>query len=486
MKTVDRSRRILVAACFVAFCAILHPAIEVAAQSPGLSEDCIAFDVNRAQVRRYSASWKLVVGTLWLRDFGENETEARKALEVIKHYGLNMQCFVGRPNPSLEYYLADGRAPNGPLAGEDCLDFNPAKLEIKKSRGRWKIAEEDRWLLDFGSSRSEAEKALEIIHAYDFTSLCYVGRPDPSFTYFRTGQAVASEPSVAETTGAVLQPSARLPVSIRIYGSSSCGRCKSMQRSLDQAGIAYEFFDINLDSEQQAELWRHVNRAHPGTQRVSLPVVVIEEVVLINPSFEEVRRELTSASRRNETASSASAQAGESAWEENLYARYDHISFFTYAPAQQRIQLNDIDYPLLRAALFYETNRVRLREGHPALAYHAGCSAAAQMHARDMAMGKFFSHENPEDASKRTLKDRVARFDIRWSWLAENINQGMGNGTYIEVARQYVDSWMNSSGHRANMLSDNATHMGTGAYNAGSKYSDLYFDAVQVFARIID
>jgi uncharacterized protein YkwD len=84
------------------------------------------------------------------------------------------------------------------------------------------------------------------------------------------------------------------------------------------------------------------------------------------------------------------------------------------------------------------------------------------------------------------LRDRIERFNIRWGWIAENINQGMGNGTYIEIARQYVDSWMNSSGHRANMLNAKATHMGTGAYNAGSEYSDLYFDAVQVFAQILE
>lgn len=473
MKAVVRPRTIFVVSCFVAFVALLVPAVEVAAQSPGFSEDCISFDADRAQIRRYSASWKLVVGTLWLRDFGDSEAEARKALEIIKHYGLNSQCFVGRPNPSLEYYLTDGRAPTGPLAGEDCIGFNPAGLEIKKSGGRWKIAQGDSWLLDFGS-RSEAEKALAVIHAYCFTHLCYVGRPDPSFTYFRTGPAAA------------LAPTSASPAAIRVYGSASCGRCTAMQRSLDQAGIPHEFFDINQDSERKAELWRHVNRAHPGTQRVSIPVVVVGQEVLINPSFEEVRRELSSAQNRQASGGSAPSSSGESAWDESLYARYDHDSFFAYAPAQQRIQLSNIDYTLLQAALFYQTNRVRLREGRPALAYHAGCAAAAQMHARDMATSKFFSHENPKDASKRTLKDRVARFDIRWSWLAENINQGMGNGTYIEVARQYVDSWMNSSGHRANLLSTNATHMGTGAFNAGSKYSDLYFDAVQVFARIIE
>jgi len=78
----------------------------------------------------------------------------------------------------------------------------------------------------------------------------------------------------------------------------------------------------------------------------------------------------------------------------------------------------------------------------------------------------------------------MAIIGVQWGWMAENINQGMGNGTYIEVARQYVDSWMHSSGHRANILNPDATHLGTGAYNAGHKLSDLYFDVVQIFAHI--
>jgi uncharacterized protein YkwD/glutaredoxin len=370
------------------------------------------------------------------------------------------------------------------MAGEDCTTFNPARLEIKSAGSRWKIAEGDHWLLDFGNSRIEAERALEVIRAYGFTHLCYVGRPDPSFIYLHRGAAAASAGGTAETPGRVSPRPVPSSVPVLIYGTSSCGRCTAMKRSLEQASIAYEFYDINEDADRKAELWRHINREHPGTNRVGIPVVVVGEAVLINPAFEEVRKGLAAGANRSTSVRSSSTRSGSSSWEESFYSRYDHHSFFGYAPAQQRIRLNNIDYPLLRAALFYETNRVRVSRGLPVLAYHAGCAGAAQMHAQDMARGKFFSHENPNDASRGNLEDRVGHFDIRWSWLAENITQGMGNGTYIEVARQYVDSWMNSSGHRANMLSPNATHLGTGAYNAGSRYSDLYFDAVQVFARI--
>jgi hypothetical protein len=38
---------------------------------------------------------------------GGNESEARQAEEVIRHYRLNRQCFVGRPNPGMTYWLSE-------------------------------------------------------------------------------------------------------------------------------------------------------------------------------------------------------------------------------------------------------------------------------------------------------------------------------------------------------------------------------------------
>jgi uncharacterized protein YkwD len=209
----------------------------------------------------------------------------------------------------------------------------------------------------------------------------------------------------------------------------------------------------------------------------------VGDAVLINPSFAQVQQELAAAAGRA-ASGSGPANPDASSWEDGYYERYDHRSFFSYGPANERIRLNSIDYPLLRAALFYETNRMRTKNGRLPLAYHPGCAAAAQLHAEDMAKGKFYTHTNPNDPSKTRPRDRVALFDVHWGWMAENINQGMGNGTYVEVARQYVDSWMHSSGHRANMLNPVATHLGTGAYNAGHKLSDLYFDVVQIFAEV--
>jgi hypothetical protein len=68
------------------------------------AEDCISFDPNNTTIQRVSGSWKIVEGgTHWMFDFGGKQVEARKTLQIIKKYGLNKSCFVGRPGPSFKY-----------------------------------------------------------------------------------------------------------------------------------------------------------------------------------------------------------------------------------------------------------------------------------------------------------------------------------------------------------------------------------------------
>ncbi len=149
------------------------------------TEDCIQFDPNAASVTQIGGRWKVVVGDMWLLDFGGNEAEARQALQIIQSYGLTSQCFVGRPNPPMEYYLVNGSAPSGALAGEDCVAFNPAAIQVQLINGTWKIVEGSHWILDFAGSQANAQLAFDLIQKYGFTHICFVGRPNPPMTYFR-------------------------------------------------------------------------------------------------------------------------------------------------------------------------------------------------------------------------------------------------------------------------------------------------------------
>jgi hypothetical protein len=157
--------------------------------APSYSEDCISFNPNNAQVSNVQGRWKIVDGTHWLFDFGSKKAEADRALQIIKHYGMNQSCFVGRPQPSFSYMLVSGRSPTGSMPGEDCIGFNPANIEVKHINGRWKIVEGSHWIFDFGNKESEARTAFAIIKQHGFNQVCYVGRPQASFQYLKAGAA---------------------------------------------------------------------------------------------------------------------------------------------------------------------------------------------------------------------------------------------------------------------------------------------------------
>ncbi len=66
-------------------------------------EDCIAFNPATTEVKEVQGRWKIADGSHWLFDFEGKQDEARQALAVIKRHGFTHSCFVGRPDPSLQY-----------------------------------------------------------------------------------------------------------------------------------------------------------------------------------------------------------------------------------------------------------------------------------------------------------------------------------------------------------------------------------------------
>lgn len=150
-----------------------------------VKEDCVAFNWRTVQRKQINGSWKLVDGSHWLFDFGANGQEAQTALRIIRHYRVDNSCFVGRPNPSLKYMLSGGKAPAGAFSGEDCLAFNATAAKVEQHNGRWKIVDGNHWLFDFGGNQDEARQALAVIRQQHFRYSCFVGRPNPSFTYLR-------------------------------------------------------------------------------------------------------------------------------------------------------------------------------------------------------------------------------------------------------------------------------------------------------------
>lgn len=71
------------------------------------SRDCIRFDLAGICTEPLGdGRWRLTDGKMSLLIF-PNQAEAQKAVDVIRHYQLNRQCFVGRPDPSFKFWLAE-------------------------------------------------------------------------------------------------------------------------------------------------------------------------------------------------------------------------------------------------------------------------------------------------------------------------------------------------------------------------------------------
>ncbi len=150
------------------------------------TEDCISFNPSAVTVEQKNGSWKLVQGSMWMLDAGANKSEMDRAKTIVQHYGMSKQCYVGRPDPSLEYWLAGASAPAGALPGEDCTNINPGGLSIRNSGvGRFTILSNGNHAAFTAPSQEEAQELIKVIKYYGFTKSCFVGRPGPSMRYLR-------------------------------------------------------------------------------------------------------------------------------------------------------------------------------------------------------------------------------------------------------------------------------------------------------------
>ncbi len=103
-------------------------------------------------------------------------------------------------------------------------------------------------------------------------------------------------------------------------------------------------------------------------------------------------------------------------------------------------------------------NQERAQRGLKLLALSEKLDKAADLHSQDMAKNNYFEHTGLNGSN---TGDRIEQAGYtNWNRWGENIDW------YRGTAAEVVQSWMNSAGHRDNILDRNFTHMGLGyAYN---------------------
>jgi uncharacterized YkwD family protein len=111
------------------------------------------------------------------------------------------------------------------------------------------------------------------------------------------------------------------------------------------------------------------------------------------------------------------------------------------------------------------TNAERAKNGLPALKVDLNLSKVAREKSSDMQRNNYFSHQSPTYGSPF---DMMKKFGITYKSAGENI--AMGQKTPSEV----VQAWMNSEGHRANILNGSYTHIGVDHVANGNYWTQQF------------
>lgn len=123
------------------------------------------------------------------------------------------------------------------------------------------------------------------------------------------------------------------------------------------------------------------------------------------------------------------------------------------------------------SVLNFETEVVRLvneeraKYGLSKLTHDWELSRVARIKSQDMKDNSYFSHTSPVYGSPF---DMMKSFGISYKRAGENIAKGQ------TTPKAVVNAWMNSSGHRANILNSSYTHIGVGYVKGGNYWTQMF------------
>ncbi|MGL4343982.1 MAG: CAP domain-containing protein [Cellulosilyticaceae bacterium] len=110
-------------------------------------------------------------------------------------------------------------------------------------------------------------------------------------------------------------------------------------------------------------------------------------------------------------------------------------------------------------------NKERTSRGLNPLQMHAKAQQVARVKSQDMQKNNYFSHTSPTYGSPF---DMLKSFGVNYSMAGENIAQGYSTPSAV------VEGWMNSQGHRENILNPNFTHLGVGYEPTGHYWTQMF------------
>lgn len=137
------------------------------------------------------------------------------------------------------------------------------------------------------------------------------------------------------------------------------------------------------------------------------------------------------------------------------------------------------DLPAVEAAVIEMTNTFRAQNKLEGVHANAALTMVARAYATYLAKSGQFSHT----ADGHQSGDRITAGGYAWCQVGENLASALDSRGFAsrDLAKTSVEGWINSPGHRKNMLAEFVTEIGVGVARAPG--SEPKFISVQLFAR---
>lgn len=117
-------------------------------------------------------------------------------------------------------------------------------------------------------------------------------------------------------------------------------------------------------------------------------------------------------------------------------------------------------------SIYKQVNEQRVKAGLEPLSYNSTMQTYARNKSEDMAKNNYFNHR---DKQGKLVADDLKADGVSYSAWGENIAYIGGMTDPTALANKFMTNWMNSPGHRANILSPNFKSMGVGVYQSGNR-----------------
>lgn len=120
----------------------------------------------------------------------------------------------------------------------------------------------------------------------------------------------------------------------------------------------------------------------------------------------------------------------------------------------------------VESRIFERVNAERSKAGLPQLSYNNTMQKYARIKSQDMGVRNYFDHKDPQG---NLITAKMKADGVNYMAWGENIAYIGGVSDANALADQFMTNWMNSPGHRANILSSNFKSIGVGVYKSGNR-----------------